>query len=276
MEPRIAPRPPTASEPTACPTAKASANSGLSWGKILPLVVVVGAAVLVFAMGWHRKLSVEALASHRAALEHFIEAHFMLALASYIGIYILAAALSIPGGLFLTIAGGILFGWFVGGLAAALGASIGATILFLVARTALCDFVRQKAGPRVQKLAAGFRADALNYLLFLRLVPLFPFWLVNIAAALLGVGLGTFMIGTSIGILPATFAFAFVGAGLDSVLTAQQQAYQACLAAGNAGCRLDFSLRAAATPQLLLALTALGVLAIVPVILKRSRSRQQS
>ncbi len=265
-----------ASKPDASPAGKAGAQGRLSIGRILPLVAIIGAAIFVYAMGWHRQLSVEALAAHRATLNGFIEGHFSVALAAYVGIYILAAALSVPGGLFLTIAGGILFGWFVGGLAAAIGASIGATILFLVARGALRDFVREKAGPRVQKLATGFQADALNYLLFLRLVPAFPFWLVNIAAAVLGVSLATFVLGTSVGILPATFAFAFVGSGLDSVLTAQEQAYQSCLAAGRTDCRLDFSLSAAATPQLLLALTALGVLALFPVLIKRWRSRRQA
>lgn len=254
----------------------ARADGRLSLGKVLPLVVIVAAAVVVFVMGWHRELSLEALASHRAALDSFIRSHFTLALLAYVVIYILAAALSVPGGLFLTVTGGILFGWLIGGLAAAVGATIGATILFLVARGALRDFVLRKAGPRVQKLAAGFQADALNYLLFLRLVPAFPFWLVNIAAAILGVSLGTFVLATSIGILPATFAFAFVGSGLDSVLAAQEQAYQACLAAARPDCRLGFNLKAAVTPQILLALTFLGVLALLPVIVKRWRSRRQA
>lgn len=262
-----------ASKPDASPSAGASADGRLSLGKALPLAAIVGAAVLVFAMGWHRELSVEALTKHRAALDAFVQAHFALALAAYVGIYIVVAALSIPGGLFLTVTGGILFGWLIGGLAAAIGASIGATILFLIARSAIGDFVRQKAGPRVQKLAAGFQADALNYLLFLRLVPIFPFWLVNIAAAILGVGFATFILATAVGILPATFAFAFVGSGLDSVLTAQEEAHKACLAAVHPDCRLDFNLKAAVTPKILLALTFLGVLAILPVIVKRWRSR---
>jgi uncharacterized membrane protein YdjX (TVP38/TMEM64 family) len=263
-------------DPGASPAADAQANGRLSLAKVLPLVMIVGAAVLIFAMGWHRELSLEALARHRAALDASIKSHFAVALGTYVGVYILAAALSIPGGLFLTITGGLLFGWLIGGLAASVGASIGATILFLVARSAFGDFVRQKAGPRVQKLAAGFQADALNYLLFLRLVPAFPFWLVNIAAAILGVSFTTFVLATSVGILPATFAFAFVGSGLDSVLDAQEQAYKACVAAARADCRLDFNLKAAVTPQILLALTFLGVIAILPVLFKRWRSRQQA
>jgi uncharacterized membrane protein YdjX (TVP38/TMEM64 family) len=263
-----------ASKPDASPAEKARARGRPPLGKLLPLVAILGAGILVFTMGWHRELSLEALAKHRAALDAFIKGNFTLALATYVGIYILAAALSLPGGLFLTVTGGILFGWLIGGLAASLGATVGATILFLVARSALGDFVRRKAGARVQKLAAGFQADALNYLLFLRLVPLFPFWLVNIAAALLGVGFATFVLATSFGILPATFAFAFVGSGLDSVLTAQEHAYQACLAAARPDCRLDFNLKAAVTPQLLLALTFLGVLAILPVLVKHWRSRR--
>jgi uncharacterized membrane protein YdjX (TVP38/TMEM64 family) len=122
-------------------------------------------------------------------------------------------------------------------------------------------------------LAEGFRADAFSYLLFLRLVPIFPFWLVNLVPALAGVRLPVFAAATAIGILPGTFAFAFVGAGLTSVITAQGTAYRACLAAGRSDCRLDFDLKAAVTPELLIALAALGVLALIPVVVKRLRAR---
>ncbi len=123
------------------------------------------------------------------------------------------------------------------------------------------------------RLAEGFRDDAFSYLLFLRLVP-FPFFVVNLVAALAGVRLATFVAATALGIVPATFAFAFVGAGLDSIIAAQESAYRACLAAGNADCKLDFDLAAAITPQLIVALVALGVVALIPVIAKRMRARR--
>ena len=134
----------------------------------------------------------------------------------------------------------------------------------------------RRAGPAVEKLAAGFRADAFSYLLFLRLVPVFPFWLVNLAAALLNVRLATFAAATAIGIIPGGFAFTFIGTGLDSAIAAEEETYRACLAAGGAACRLDFDVRAALTPRLLAALVVLGLLALVPVLVRRLKARRQA
>jgi uncharacterized membrane protein YdjX (TVP38/TMEM64 family) len=125
------------------------------------------------------------------------------------------------------------------------------------------------------KLAQGFRADAFSYLLFLRLVPVFPFWLINLVPALCGVRLATFVAATALGIIPGTFAIAFVGAGLDSVIVAQEAAYRFCLAGGRSDCRLQFHMNAVLTPQFLTALAALGVLALVPVAVKHLRARKQ-
>src|SRR5204863_6899077 len=145
-----------------------------------------------------------------------------------------------PGSLFMTIAGGILFGVAVGGIATVISATIGATIIFLIAKSACGENLVRRAGPLACKLADGFKADAFNYLLFLRLVPAFPFFLVNLVPALAGVKLATFIAATAIGVLPAAFAFAFFGSGLDSVLAAQEVAYRACLASGRAECTLQF------------------------------------
>ena len=131
----------------------------------------------------------------------------------------------------------------------------------------------RRAGPLACKIADGFRADAFSYLLFLRLVPAFPFFLVNLAPALVGVKLSTFVAATAIGIIPATFAFAFLGSGLDSVIAAQENAYRACLASGRTDCQLQFDLGMIVTPQLLAALATLGVIALIPVVVKRLRAR---
>jgi uncharacterized membrane protein YdjX (TVP38/TMEM64 family) len=254
-------------------TSDPAAAGRLSLAKIVPLAAIVLLAVAIIAMGWHRELSLEMLIRRRAALDAFIDRHFLAALAGYLAVYVAVVALSIPGAVVLTVSAGILFGWVVGGLLAVVGATAGATIVFLIARNALCDYVQRKAGPRLAKLSEGFKADAFSYLLFLRLVPVFPFWLVNLAPALLGVRLRTFVLATALGIIPATFAFACVGSGLDSLIAAQESAYNACLAAGRSDCRLDFDLKAAVTPQLLTALTALGLLALVPTLVRRWRSR---
>jgi uncharacterized membrane protein YdjX (TVP38/TMEM64 family) len=162
----------------------------------------------------------------------------------------------------------------VGGAAVVVSATIGATVIFLIARSAFSEYVVGRAGPRLSKIVNGFCADAFNYLLFLRLVPLFPFFLVNLAPALVGVRLTTFVAATAIGIIPATLVFASIGAGLDSAIEAQALTYQACLAVGRTDCRLDFDPAAALTPQLIGALVALGVLSLVPIVVKRIAARR--
>jgi uncharacterized membrane protein YdjX (TVP38/TMEM64 family) len=253
----------------------ASTEPGRRWRlrRLAPVAAVVLVMALVFAMGWHRFVSLETLVRHRAAIEGFVHAHYALAVATYVGIYVAVVALSIPGAAILTVVGGVLFGWLVGALAAIVGATIGATAIFLIARSACGEVLLRRAGPLVAKVAQGFRDDAFNYLLFLRLVPVFPFWLVNLAPALVGVRLGTFVLATALGIIPGTFAFALVGEGLDSVIAAQESAYRACLAAGSGDCRLAFSLSAVATPQLLAALAALGLVALIPVAVRKWRAR---
>ncbi|MGL4975055.1 MAG: TVP38/TMEM64 family protein, partial [Bosea sp. (in: a-proteobacteria)] len=119
----------------------------------------------------------------------------------------------------------------------------------------------------------GFREDAASYMLFLRLVPVFPFWLVNLAPALAGVPLSTFLWTTLVGIVPGTFAFAFAGAGLDSVVAAQAAARASCLAAGRTDCSAGLDLKALVTPQLLTAFALLGLVALVPVIWRKLKAR---
>ncbi|NND49680.1 MAG: VTT domain-containing protein, partial [Rhizobiales bacterium] len=138
----------------------------------------------------------------------------------------------------------------------------------------------ERAGPWLERLRQGFARDAVNYLLFLRLVPAFPFWLVNIAPALLGMDLPRYVAATFVGIIPGTFAFAFLGAGLDGLIAGQHQAYEDCLeraASAGAGENIEcnFSLDPASllTTELIAAFVALGLVALIPVIYRRMRSR---
>jgi uncharacterized membrane protein YdjX (TVP38/TMEM64 family) len=243
--------------------------------RLIPLVVVVVVSGAVVAMGWHRQLSFETLVRHHDALREFIAMHEVAAIGAYVALYVVVIALSVPVGFFFTLAGGVLFGAVLGGAAAMVGATIGAIFIFLIAKSAVGEHLVRRAGPLAGKLAQGFRADAFSYLLFLRLVPVFPFWLINLVPALCGVRLATFAAATAVGIIPATFAIAFVGAGLDSVIAAQQAAYRSCLAAGRSDCRLEFHMHAALTPELLTALAALGLLALIPVAVKRLRARSR-
>jgi uncharacterized membrane protein YdjX (TVP38/TMEM64 family) len=234
-----------------------------------PLAALVLGTGLVLATGAHRYLSLEALIAHRDRLQGFVAEHEALALAAYTLVYIGVVALSLPGAAVLTVLGGFLFGWLVCGVVTVLAATVGSTVVFLIARTSFGEGLVRKAGPRLTKLADSFRADAFTYLLFLRLVPLFPFWLVNLAPALVGTPLKTFVLATLIGIMPGTFAFAFAGAGLDSVVAAQHHAREACLAAGHGDCVVTLHVGALVTPQLLAAFGALGLMALIPVVAKR-------
>jgi len=255
--------PPSAAAGAACPQ--------FSLRRLAPLAVVAVVSIGVVALGWHRQLSFEQVARHHEALRAFIALHELQAVAAYMALYVVVVALSIPVGFYLTVIGGILFGVALGGAAALVSATTGAICIFLIARSAIGEYFVRWAGPMAERLAKGFRAEAFSYLLFLRLVPIIPFWVVNLVAALAGVRLAIFAGATALGIVPATFIFAFFGAGLDSVITAQQAAYGACVAAARPDCRLEFHLHTAVTPELLAAFAALGVLALVPVVVKRLR-----
>jgi uncharacterized membrane protein YdjX (TVP38/TMEM64 family) len=227
---------------------------------------------LVLALGWHDHLTIENVVEQRDRFHSVLAAHPVFSVLAYMAVYIMAVALSLPGGLILTVAGGLLFGPVVGGLAAVLAATIGATAVFLIARTAVGESFSKRAGPWMAKLGAGFREEALSYMLFLRLVPAFPFWFVNIAPAVLGVPLRTFVIGTFLGIIPATFAFATAGAGLDSVVIAAKEAYASCVALKGAHvCKMTIHASSLLTEELILALVLLGLVALIPVALKRWR-----
>jgi len=250
------------------PQASGDRKSGLRlWWPLLALVAVMTVAYL---LGWHKFLSIETLAENRAFLSAFVAENWLLAVVAYAGIYTVTTALSLPVGSILTVIGGFLLGWLLAGMVTIFAATAGATLIFMIAKSTLGEFLRRKAGPFVKKLTAGFNEDAFGYLMFLRLVPVFPFWLVNIAPALFGVKLRTYLITTFLGIIPGTFAIALLGSGLGSIIDRQREIYDACVAQKGAdACVFDISLGALLTPQLLAAFGALGVVALIPVAIKR-------
>jgi uncharacterized membrane protein YdjX (TVP38/TMEM64 family) len=228
--------------------------------------------VLVFAMGWHEYLSFKTIGLNYDALRGIIADNLVLALLVYVAVYIAVVALSLPGAVVMTLSGGLLFGWQLGAPVTIVGATVGACLVFLVVQTSFGTSLANHVGPFVVRLRDGFQANALSYLLFLRLVPLFPFFVVNIVPALLGVPLRTFVLGTLIGIIPGTLAYTLVGAGLGSVVEAQNAIYKSCLA-GNAAkpveaCSYAIDYKALVTPELIYAGIALGVVALIPVVLK--------
>jgi uncharacterized membrane protein YdjX (TVP38/TMEM64 family) len=219
----------------------------------LPLAGLAAGLALFFAFGLQRYLSFEALCDNRAWLLQLVARHFVPALLAYAGIYVLAVAFSLPGGAVLTMAGGFLFGQWLGTAVTVVAATLGATILFVAARSAVGGLLRAKAGPWLRRLEQGFRRDAVSWLLVLRLVPLFPFFVVNLVPAVLDVPAGLFVWTTLLGIIPGTFVFATVGAGLGSVF--------------DAGVPMRPS--DVLTPQIVTALLGLAVLALIPVAYKR-------
>ncbi len=224
-----------------------------------PLLLLLIAAALFFYFDLGHLLTLEALAAHRAWLLAQVAAHPLLAPLTYLLAYIGVVALSLPGGMVMTLSGGFLFGAVAGGLYAVVGATLGATILFLIAKTSLGDYLMAKAGSGMKKMQQGFADGAWSYMFVLRLVPVFPFFLVNLAPAFLGVPLRIYLVATFFGIMPATYVYALAGSGLGSVLDQ-----------GDA-----ISLTGVLTPQMLGALFGLALLALLPVIFKRMKRARE-
>lgn len=230
-----------------------------AWLRWLPLAAILGFSILAIVQGWHEKFTLAELADRRDWLRGLVETNALLTMLVYGAVYVVAVALSFPGASLLTVLGGFLFGWLWGGALAATAATLGASLIFLAARTSVGELLRRRSGGQIARLAQGFRKDAFHYLLFLRLVPLFPFWLVNLAPACFHVRLRTFVLATFFGILPGTFAYAWLGRGLDSILEKQ---------ARSGG---DFRVADLVTWQILVAFAVLGLVALMPVVIKRLR-----
>lgn len=191
--------------------------------RLIPVLALVAVAVAVWASGLTDTVSWGGLARHQHDLARWVAAHPVPAAAAYALAYTAATALSVPAGAVLTAAGGLLFGAVAGAGLAVFGATAGATLLFLVARSAFGDTLERRGGPRSQALRARLRRDGFRYLLAIRLVPLFPFWLVNLAAALCGMRLGSYVAATALGIVPVTAVLAWTGAGIGTLLAAGQR-----------------------------------------------------
>jgi uncharacterized membrane protein YdjX (TVP38/TMEM64 family) len=186
--------------------------------RFLPLIVLVAGFFAARQLGWDEYLSLAALRDYRETLLGWVEAYGILAGLGFIAIYAVVIAFSIPGGLVLTLAGGFLFGTVLAASYVVVGATLGATAIFLAVKTAFGELLRERAGPFLQKMEAGFRENELIYMLVLRLIPLFPFWLVNIVPGFLGVSLRNYVLGTFFGIMPGTLVFASVGSGIGQIL----------------------------------------------------------
>ncbi len=223
------------------------------WLKPLILALFAGGLAAFFLLGGDQYLSLENLKANRAALLEYTESHFSLMVILAIAIYTLSTALSIPGAVILSLAAGFLFGRWTGTAIILFSATLGATLVFLAARYLFADMARRRLGPMMHKLADGFQRDAFHYLLFLRLVPVFPFWLVNLAPAFTPIKTRTYFLATAIGIAPGSFVFANLGQSLGRIDNPDE------LLSG----------------ETLMALVLLGLLALVPVIYRRFREPRE-
>ena len=218
-----------------------------------PLLLLLLGLSLCFLYDLTSYFSFPVIKAHHLQLLEQVNNNRLFSAVVYVISYSALVSFSLPGGAMMTIVGGFLFGPMAGTLLAVIGATLGANVIFLAARHALLDWSRPRAGSAIFKMREGFKVNALSYLFFLRLVPIFPFFLVNLAPAFLGVKISTYIIGTFFGIMPGTLIYAFVGDGLGAIIEI------------DANVDLDIIL----APRFLFPLIGLGVLALVPIIWRR-------
>jgi uncharacterized membrane protein YdjX (TVP38/TMEM64 family) len=230
---------------------------GGSIARIVIALVIVGLIAAFFALGLERHLSLETLRANDQTLHAFAARNPWLAATTFVIAYVFLVALSVPGGAVMTFAGGFVFGQWEGAVLAIVGATAGAVVLFLLARFIVGDALRERAAPFVRRLADGFNRNAFAYLLFLRLLPAFPFWVVNLVPALTGVRLRSFAAATFIGIIPGTLAYASVGDGLGIYFAAKPGA----------------PLSSVFTPEMIAVRVGLALLALVPAAIRWVRPR---
>lgn len=238
----------------------APARKGLA-RRLLPLGVIALALAAFFASGLHRYFSLDALQDNREALKAFVASNLIVALGLFVAVYAAAVAISFPGASILTIFGGFLFGLWIGTGAVVIGATLGATAIFLAAKFALGDMLRSRAGGFVRRLEEGFRKDAFSYLFMLRLIPAVPFWVLNIVPGLLDVKTRDYVLATLLGILPGTFVYVSIGNGIGAVFDAGEEPTLS-------GILLQ--------PEILLPIAGLVLLAAIPVLYRRLVSAKRN
>jgi uncharacterized membrane protein YdjX (TVP38/TMEM64 family) len=216
-------------------------------GKAVVALCILAGLAAFFLLDLDHYLSLEAVKTNRDRLLAYTEAHYASAVIAFIALYCLQTIFSLPGAAMFTLAGGFLFGPLAGTLYANLGATSGAALAFLVSRYLFHDWVEARFSRRLGPLQEGFARNAFGYMLSLRLVPIFPFFIINLLSGLTRIRLGTFVAATAIGIIPASFVYAYAGRQLGTIN----------------------SLGEIASPRVLLAFTLLGLLSLVPVLYRK-------
>lgn len=224
----------------------------------LPATLAIG-LVLFFVTDTHKLVSWDTIGRNYGMLKQFAADRLLASYMLFLLLYMLAVAFSLPVALPLTLTGGALLGWPAAALII-VAATLGAAIVFIASRTVFADFLRKKAGVFIARLEAGFNENAFNYLLALRLIPIAPFWVVNIVPGLTRMKLSSFLLATFIGIMPGTIVFVSVGRGFDTILAAGQTPDLAILS----------------SPSILIAFGGLGTLSLMPVIYRRVKGAGKS
>lgn len=220
--------------------------------KLIIVLVLIAGVVVFFQFDLQRFLTLEALKANRQALLDFHAAHRLLMVSGFMAVYILQTALSLPGAAILSLAAGAVFGSLPGTMYAVTAATIGATLAFLITRYLLRDLIAARFGPRIEGINRELEERGFNYLLFLRLIPVFPFFLINLSAGLTRLPLRTFFFGTLLGIIPGGFVYVNAGAGLASI----------------------DSLSGIASPRVLGSFALLGLFALIPAIYDRYKKKK--
>lgn len=220
-----------------------------------PLAVLVGLFVWALASGVADHISLEELRARAVGLQTFVRERPVLSVVTYIALYVATVSISLPGALILSLSGGFLFGPLEGGAAAVTGATGGSTVVYLVFRTAFGDFLRRRPFPLLLRIEEGFRSNAFSYLLTLRLIPAFPLLLVNVASGLMGIPVRTFLAASFLGMIPSSFVYAGIGAGLGHVF-----------AEGG-----PVTLHTLLSPRIYLPIMGMGVLAFLPPLWRHWR-----
>jgi len=222
------------------------------WLRLGVLAAFVGAIVAFFALGGQQYLSLDAIREHRDALLAYTEAHYAQAVLLSFATFVAATLLCLPSGTILSLAFGLLFGRWVAALLLVTAGTFGSTLLFLGARYLYAAPLRRRLGAIGERVNEGFTRDAFHWMLFLRLTPIFPYFLVNLAPALTDIPLRTYVVATLIGIFPSTFIFANLGQTLGRIDSIQQLL----------------------APETLIALALLGAFALLPIFVRQWRSKR--
>jgi len=241
-------------------TPRGNARERLSFKRLIPFFLILAGFAAFFLLGGQDYLSFSVLSEHRETITAWYDNNTVLAVVLIWIAYALTVAFSLPGAVWLTLICGFVFGTWGAVIVVVTSATVGSVLIFLAARYAFADFFHAKAGPMVHKMEDGFRENALSYLLFLRLVPVFPFWLVNLVPAFLGVPLRTYFLGTIVGIIPGSFVYCSVGNGLGALFEKGE--------APDLGIIFE--------PAILVPMVGLAVLSLIPIIYKRVKTRKSA